>query len=107
MYPPVSARQRLDKNITAATNTQATIEELLDASFSMRSVSFQREVDDYFFPEILVNSNTSTNRKCLDSIKIEFFRLELKTFRYCSFHFVMEISKTILSLLIVRLLRVS
>jgi hypothetical protein len=28
-------RQRLGKNITAATNTHATVEELLDASFSM------------------------------------------------------------------------
>jgi hypothetical protein len=32
------------KNATAATNTHATIEELLDASFSMRSVSYQKEV---------------------------------------------------------------
>jgi hypothetical protein len=29
------ARQRLDRNVTAVTNTHATIEELLDASFSM------------------------------------------------------------------------
>jgi hypothetical protein len=38
---PIVARQRLSKSITAATNTHATIEELLDASFSMRSVSCQ------------------------------------------------------------------
>jgi hypothetical protein len=36
LYPPVVARQRLGKNVTAATNTHATIEELLDASFYMR-----------------------------------------------------------------------
>jgi hypothetical protein len=35
-YHPIVARQRLGKNITAATNTHATIEELLDASFSLR-----------------------------------------------------------------------
>jgi hypothetical protein len=40
------ARQRLSKNITAATNTYVTIEELLDASFSMRSVWYQRKVGD-------------------------------------------------------------
>jgi hypothetical protein len=29
-------------------------EELLEASFSMRSVSYHREVGDYFFPKLLV-----------------------------------------------------
>jgi hypothetical protein len=33
--PLIVARQWLDRNITAVTNTHATIEELLDASFSM------------------------------------------------------------------------
>jgi hypothetical protein len=37
---PVVARNRLRKNITAAANTHATIEEL-DFSFSMRFVSYQ------------------------------------------------------------------
>jgi hypothetical protein len=37
---PIIARQRLGKNVTAATNTHATIE-LLDASFPMRSVSYE------------------------------------------------------------------
>jgi hypothetical protein len=40
--PPIVARQRLGKNVTAATNTHAKIEELLDASFSMRSM-YQRK----------------------------------------------------------------
>jgi hypothetical protein len=53
-YTPIVARQRLGKNVTAATNTQASIEELLDASFSIRAVSYQRKVGDYFFPELLV-----------------------------------------------------
>jgi hypothetical protein len=43
--PPVVARQRLGKNDTAATNIHV-IEELLDASFSIRSVSYQRKVGD-------------------------------------------------------------
>jgi hypothetical protein len=30
-YPPIVARQRLGKNATAATNTQAKIDELLEA----------------------------------------------------------------------------
>jgi hypothetical protein len=44
LYPPIVATQRLGKNLTAAINAHATIEELLDASFSMRSVSYQRKV---------------------------------------------------------------
>jgi hypothetical protein len=37
--PPIVARKRLGRNVTAVTNTHATIEELLDASFSVRPVS--------------------------------------------------------------------
>jgi hypothetical protein len=39
--PPIVARQRLGRNVTAVTNTHVTIEELLDASFSMWPVSYQ------------------------------------------------------------------
>jgi hypothetical protein len=39
--PSSVARQRLGRNVTAVTNTHATGEELLDASFSMRPVSHQ------------------------------------------------------------------
>jgi hypothetical protein len=42
--------QRLGKGIMAATNTHATIEELLEAVFSMRLVSYQRKVGNLFFP---------------------------------------------------------
>jgi hypothetical protein len=38
---PTVARQRLGRNVTAVTNKHATIEELLDASFSMWPVSYQ------------------------------------------------------------------
>jgi hypothetical protein len=38
---PIIARQRLGRDITAVMNTHATIEELLDASFSMWPVSYQ------------------------------------------------------------------
>jgi hypothetical protein len=40
VYALIVAGQRLGKNVTAASNTHATIE-LLDASFSMRYVSYQ------------------------------------------------------------------
>jgi hypothetical protein len=53
--PPIVARQRPGKNVTAATNTQATIEELLDSSFPMRSVSFQMNVCDSFLREFFVS----------------------------------------------------
>jgi hypothetical protein len=53
VYPPIVSRQRLCKNITAATDTHATIEELLDASFyAVRVVS--RKAGDEFFPELLL-----------------------------------------------------
>jgi hypothetical protein len=46
VYPPIVAGQQLGKNVIAATNTHEIIEELLDASFCMRSVSQQRKVGD-------------------------------------------------------------
>jgi hypothetical protein len=52
--PPIVARQRLGKNVTAATKTQTTTEELLDASISMQSVSYQRKVSDWFLAELLI-----------------------------------------------------
>jgi hypothetical protein len=55
VYPTLLTRQRLGKNIIAATNIRAAIEQLLDASFSMRSVSYQGKVGDYFFTELLVS----------------------------------------------------
>jgi hypothetical protein len=44
VYPPIVARQRLGKNVTAATNTYGTIKKLLDESFSMMSVSCQSKL---------------------------------------------------------------
>jgi hypothetical protein len=43
MDPFIVPTQRLVKNVTAATNTRARIEELLDASLCMQSVSYQRD----------------------------------------------------------------
>jgi hypothetical protein len=40
--PPIVARQRLGRNVTALTNTHATIEELLDASVSIWPASYCR-----------------------------------------------------------------
>jgi hypothetical protein len=45
VYPLIVARQRIGNNVTAATNTQ-TIKELLEASFSMRSLSYQMKAED-------------------------------------------------------------
>jgi hypothetical protein len=39
--PLIVARQRLGRNVTAGTSTLATVEKLLDESFSMWPVSFQ------------------------------------------------------------------
>jgi hypothetical protein len=46
------ARQRLGNKVTAATNTYAT-EELLDASFSMRFVSYQGKYTINSFQNLL------------------------------------------------------
>jgi hypothetical protein len=54
MYPAIVARQWLGKNVTAATNTHATIEELLVASFSMWAVSYRGKVGYSLLPELLV-----------------------------------------------------
>jgi hypothetical protein len=46
MSPLIVVRQRLGKNTTAATNAHTAIEELLDASFSMLSMSYPRKVGE-------------------------------------------------------------
>jgi hypothetical protein len=40
-FLPIVAKQRLGRNVTAVTNTHATVEELLDALFLMWPVSYQ------------------------------------------------------------------
>jgi hypothetical protein len=54
MYPIVARQRPGKKTVNATKNTQA-IEEFLDASFSMRSVLYQRKVGEYFFAEISVS----------------------------------------------------
>jgi hypothetical protein len=46
MCIPYDARQWLGKNVTAAINADATVEKLLDVSFPMWSMSYQRKVGD-------------------------------------------------------------
>jgi hypothetical protein len=41
VYYRIVAKQRLGKKVNTATNTHAAIEELLEASFPMRSVLYQ------------------------------------------------------------------
>jgi hypothetical protein len=48
------ARQWLGKHIPAMIQTHTAIEDLLDALFSMWSMSYQRKAGNYFFPEFLV-----------------------------------------------------
>jgi hypothetical protein len=54
VYLHTITSQRLCKGITAASNTQATTEELLDLSFSMWSVLYKKAVGVSFFPEVVV-----------------------------------------------------
>jgi hypothetical protein len=46
--------QWLGKNVGVAMNIHAKTEELLDVSFSMQPMLFQRKVGDYFFQKLLV-----------------------------------------------------
>jgi hypothetical protein len=50
VYPFIVARQRLGKNVTAATNTHAKIENLLDKAFSVRFMLYQKSRQ--FFPDL-------------------------------------------------------
>jgi hypothetical protein len=54
VYHSIVARQRLGKNVTETTNAYAKMEEFLDASLSMRLVSYQRKLGGQFFPELPV-----------------------------------------------------
>jgi hypothetical protein len=56
--PPIVARQRLGRNVTAVTNTHATIDELLDASFSMWPVSYQGSFLRLIFNMLNKNANS-------------------------------------------------
>jgi hypothetical protein len=53
--PLIVARQRLGRNVTSVTNTHATVKELLDASFSMWLVSYQRKYVISSFQNFLFN----------------------------------------------------
>jgi hypothetical protein len=46
IYSTTFARKRLLEKVTATANTNTTIGELLDASYSMLSVTYQRKVGD-------------------------------------------------------------
>jgi hypothetical protein len=56
---PLVARQRHGKKFTMVTKICATIEELLDLSFSIRSVSYQKKVGDKFFSEFRFQNKES------------------------------------------------
>jgi hypothetical protein len=54
VYPRPSLGNGFVKTIPLLTNTHAKTEELIDVSFSMRSVSYQIKVGDQLFPELPV-----------------------------------------------------
>jgi hypothetical protein len=60
--------KRLGKHVLAVKTIHAAVEEFLYASLSVRSLSYQRKVADYFFPELLI------------LIQIAVIRMELDTF---------------------------
>jgi hypothetical protein len=48
----IVARQQLGKHIPVATDTHAAIEEFLDASISVRSVSYEKNICVYILPVV-------------------------------------------------------
>jgi hypothetical protein len=53
-YPPyvcISIPLIAAKHVPMTRNTQTATEELVDVTFSMQSLSYQRKVGHYFFPE--------------------------------------------------------
>jgi hypothetical protein len=56
----IFARQRPGKHVSATTNIHA-IEEVLDASSSTRSVSYQSKLGDYLFPKTSYNIIVQTS----------------------------------------------
>jgi hypothetical protein len=57
MYPHIVARKRLDKNLTATTNTRNN-RRVVDALFSMWSVSYQRRVHSLCIPLSFLGENS-------------------------------------------------
>jgi hypothetical protein len=47
VYPPIVARRRLGQKVTSATNAHGIVEVLLDASFYIRSMTYQNRVFGY------------------------------------------------------------
>jgi hypothetical protein len=66
---PIFARQRLgQKNLMAATNTHATIKQLLVASFSMRSMSYEGKQaisfsQNFLFVTVFMSFGTVTQKE--------------------------------------------
>jgi hypothetical protein len=57
-YPPytgISIHLITAKHVPVAMNTQTATEEMVDASFSMQFLLYQRNVGHYFFTEPLVS----------------------------------------------------
>jgi hypothetical protein len=53
--PSIVTRQRFNKHVPVASNTKATTEEFLGASFFEQPVFYQREVGYCFFSELLIH----------------------------------------------------
>jgi hypothetical protein len=81
LLPPIVARQQIGVNVTAATNTYENIEELLDASFSMWPLSYQRKYTINSFQNfLLLNVALFRNEKYWVCLRTKF---GLESPEYC------------------------
>jgi hypothetical protein len=53
--------QSLGQHVPAKQNTQETIKELLELSFSMLYISYRRKAGEFLFPQVLVSSKLFSN----------------------------------------------
>jgi hypothetical protein len=68
--PVIIARQWLSRNVTVVTNTHATIEELLDASFSMWPMSYQGKYAISSSQNFLVSPVSDEHKNLINSCSV-------------------------------------
>jgi hypothetical protein len=71
-YPSIVARQRFGKHVPEATNTYPAVEEFLDASFCMSSVSYQRKTGNYLFSLVMGPNGARKQDDCADENQHQF-----------------------------------
>jgi hypothetical protein len=104
VYPPIVARQRLGKNVTAATDTHTKIEEFWDASFY---AAHSRKTGICYFPQFLVYASFFNDAVNVESMGLLYWRKYVFLVLLRAFCFSKQFSTflegTFLSLILLRI----